>query len=317
MSRIGKEKGGSSKRAKSVLLFVIVCLFCLILFAARGRFQSVLFSGVVSTVIMPFQFVASWVSNEVQFATETIADISAVHEQNEMLRKEVEKLRIQAVAANEYQSENERLRTLLDYKQAAHQFDLMGARVIGREATTWSSIVVVDRGAKDGIEENMVVVTEKGLVGHIVEVGPVSSKVQLITDHRSSVGTLVQRAESRVSGLVEGDADNPLMPCMVNIPKTSDVVEGDVIVTSGFGGAYPKGIVVGLVSSIENDTGGLLKICQLEPAVDFRTLEDVMIITASREAAPPPLQPPAQTPGTETDPKAQAAQQQAAGGGAQ
>ena len=188
----------------------------------------------------------------------------------------------------------------------------MGARVIGREATTWSSIVVVDRGAKDGIEENMVVVTEKGLVGHIVEVGPVSSKVQLITDPRSSVGTLVQRAESRVSGLVEGDADNPLMPCMVNIPKTSDVVEGDVIVTSGFGGAYPKGIVVGLVSSIENDTGGLLKICQLEPAVDFRTLEDVMIITASREAAPPPLQPPAQTPGTETDPKAQAA-----GGGAQ
>lgn len=317
MSRIGKEKGGSSKRAKSVLLFVIVCLFCLILFTARGRFQSVLFSGVVSTVIMPFQFVASWVSNEVQFATETIADISAVHEQNEMLRKEVEKLRIQAVAANEYQSENERLRTLLDYKQAAHQFDLMGARVIGREATTWSSIVVVDRGAKDGIEENMVVVTEKGLVGHIVEVGPVSSKVQLITDPRSSVGTLVQRAESRVSGLVEGDADNPLMPCMVNIPKTSDVVEGDVIVTSGFGGAYPKGIVVGLVSSIENDTGGLLKICQLEPAVDFRTLEDVMIITASREAAPPPLQPPAQTPGTETDPKAQAAQQQAAGGGAQ
>ena len=311
MSRIGKEKGGSSKRAKSVLLFVIVCLFCLILFAARGRFQSVLFSGVVSTVIMPFQFVASWVSNEVQFATETIADISAVHEQNEMLRKEVEKLRIQAVAANEYQSENERLRTLLDYKQAAHQFDLMGARVIGREATTWSSIIVVDRGAKDGIEENMVVVTEKGLVGHIVEVGPVSSKVQLITDPRSSVGTLVQRAESRVSGLVEGDADNPLMP------KTSDVVEGDVIVTSGFGGAYPKGIVVGLVSSIENDTGGLLKICQLEPAVDFRTLEDVMIITASREAAPPPLQPPAQTPGTETDPKAQAAQQQAAGGGAQ
>ena len=107
------------------------------------------------------------------------------------------------------------------------------------------------------------------------------------------------------------------MPQMVNIPKNADVVEGDVIVTSGFGGRYPKGLVVGLISSLQNDAGGLLKIGLIEPAVDFQKLEDVMVITASREAPPDPVQPPQQTPGTETDPVAQAAAAKAAAEGDQ
>lgn len=161
----------------------------------------------------------------------------------------------------------------------------------------------------------MAVVTDKGLVGHVIEAGPTSAKVQLLLDPRSSVGTLVQRADSRVAGIVEGDMDNPTMPRMVNIPKTADVEEGDVVVTSGFGGVYPKGLNVGTVAEMRNDEGGLLKIAVLEPAVDFQKLEDVMVITASREAPPEPLKTPPQTPGTETDPAAQAAEQAAAANG--
>ena len=194
----------------------------------------------------------------------------------------------------------------------ATQFDMVAARVIGRESATWSRMIVINRGRQDGVDVDMAVVTQSGLVGHVVEAGWNSSKVQLILDPRSSVGTLVQRAESRVAGIVQGDLDNPTMPQMVNIPKNADVVEGDVIVTSGFGGLYPKGLVVGLISSLQNDEGGLLKIGIMEPAVDFQKLEDVMVITASREAPPEPIQPPKQTPGTETDPAAQAAAAKAA-----
>ena len=123
-------------------------------------------------------------------------------------------------------------------------------------------------------------------------------------DPRSSVGTLVQRPESRVNGIVEGDMSNPTMPRMVNIPKDADVLVGDVIVTSGFGGVYPKGIVVGIVSSVENDPGGLLKYGMIETSVNFQKLEDVAVIVKSREAPPEPLKPPVQTPGTETVPQA-------------
>ena len=310
MSRYGREK--NAKRKTWAILFVIVSLFCIVFFAARGRFQAPVMGRVVSFVLAPLQGPISWVGSQINYIFENVWDIATVHQQNKMLRSEVEQLRVQNVEANEFASENQRLRALLGYKQQARQFDLVAARVIARESATWSSMIVINRGTNDGIAVDMAVVTEKGLVGRVAEAGPVTSKVQLILDPRSSVGTLVQRAQSRVTGIVEGDMSNPTMPHMVNIPKMADVVEDDVIVTSGFGGVYPKGIVVGIVSAIRNDPGGLLKIAILEPAVDFQKLEDVMVITASREAPPEPLKPPAQTPGTETDPAKEAAELQAA-----
>jgi len=303
-NRVRRDK--NSPKKIWALIFVLVSLFCLIFFAARGRVQMPVSSQAVSLVLSPFQSAVSWIGGELRQGTAFVWEMMTVYEQNEMLRNEVTQLREQNLTASEYAAENERLRALLGYKQSALQFDLVAARVIGRESATWSSMIVINRGLGDGVQKDMPVVTEKGLVGRVVEAGPNSSKVQLILDPRTSVGTLVQRPESRVAGIVEGDLDNPTMPRMVNIPKTADVIVGDIIVTSGFGGIYPKGLVVGLVSELKNDTGGLLKVALLEPAVDFQRLEDVMVITASREAPPEPMTPPAQTPGTETDPKAAA-----------
>ena len=299
-NHVRKDKDNSRKGW--AMAFVVVSLFCIIFFAAKGRFQTPVSSQAVSLVLSPFQQAVSWVGNEVRYVSGSIWEIATLYEQNKMLRNEVEQLRGINLQANEALAENERLRGMLDYRQSARQFDLVAARVIGRESDTWSRMIVIDRGTASGIANDMPVVTPQGLVGRVVEAGLNSSKVQLILDPRSSVGTIVQRAESRVTGIVEGDMDNPTMPRMVNIPKNADVVEGDVIVTSGFGGIYPKGLIVGLVSSLKNDDGGLLKIGVLEAAVDFQKLEDVMVITASREAPPEPIKPPVQTPGTETDP---------------
>ncbi len=301
-NRVRRER--NSARKIWALIFVFVSIFCIIFFAARGRFQPVVSSQAVSLVLMPFQEAVSWVGSQLNYVTSNIWEIVTVHEQNKMLRNEVEQLRAQNLTASEYAAENERLRELLGYKQAATQFDLVAARVIGRESATWSSMIVIDRGTQAGVRENMAVVTPMGLVGHVTEAGPISSKVQLILDPRSSVGTLVQRPESRVTGIVEGDMGNPTMPRMVNIPKTADMREDDIIVTSGFGGVYPKGIIVGRVQTIRNDEGGLLKYGVLEPSVNFQKLEDVAVIVASRESPPEPLQPPVQTPGTETVPEA-------------
>ena len=296
--RKDKEDG----RKGWAMAFVVVSLFCIIFFAARGRFQAPVSSQAVSLVLSPFQQATAWVANEIHYATSAVWEVATLYEQNKMLRNEVEQLRGINLQANEALAENERLRKMIGYQQAARQFDLVAARVIGRESDTWSRMIVIDRGTMNGIANDMPVVTPQGLVGRVVEAGLNSSKVQLILDPRSSVGTIVQRAQSRVTGIVQGDMDNPTMPQMVNIPKNADVVEGDVIVTSGFGGVYPKGIIVGLVSSLKNDDGGLLKIGVLEAAVDFQKLEDVLVITASREAPPEPIKPPTQTPGTETDP---------------
>jgi len=313
-NKVRREKKSNGKKIVA-LIFVFISVFCSVFFAARGKFSTTTTNGVAMAIMSPFQRAFSWAGSQLTFVKNSVAEISHLHEQNKQLREEVEILRAQNLTANEYASENQRLRNLLGYKQAAVQFDLVAASVIGRESASWSSVIIINRGTLDGVANNMAVVTEMGLVGHVIEAGVNSSKVQLLLDPRSSVGTLIQRPESRVAGIIEGDIKNPNFPRMVNIPKDSDVQVNDMVVTSGFGGVYPKGIVVGKVIEIHNEEGGLLKYGVIDTSVDFQKLEDVAVIVASREAPPEPIQPPTQTPGTETDPyetaeKLQAAQQQ-------
>ena len=306
MSRIRRDDQDSNRKVW-LLLVSLICVLCLIFFAGNGRFSSPFLSRAVSTVLRPFQSVTAWVGDKVHHLSTEFWEVYYVYDQNRMLKNEVEALRVQNLEANEAFAENARLKALLGYKQEKTQFDLVAARVIGRDYATWSGVIVIDRGTASGVRENMPVVTEKGLVGVVIEAAPYSSKVRLILDPRAAVGTLVQRQASRVAGIVEGDPANPLMPRMKNIPKSADVVEDDVVVTSGYGGVYPKGILVGTVKALKNDEGGLLKYAVLEPAVDFQRLEDVAVIVASREAPPAPITPPPQTPGTETDPAAEKA----------
>ena len=312
-----KLRKGKTQDVKKIfaLIFVFISVFCAVFFAARNKFATPVTDTTAMAIVAPFQRAFSWAGSQLTFLKNTVTEISTLHEQNKLLREEVELLRAQNLTASEYASENQRLRDLLGYKKVAVQFDLVAASVIGRESATWSSVIVINRGTFDGVANNMAVVTELGLVGHIMEAGINSSKVQLLLDPRSSVGTLIQRPESRVAGIVEGDIKNPNHPKMVNIPKDSDVQVNDMVVTSGFGGVYPKGLVVGKIVEVHNEEGGLLKYGVIETSVNFQKLEDVAIIVASREAPPEPLQPPPQTPGTETDPyetaqKLQAAQQQ-------
>ena len=286
--KIRREKKTGRKIA--ALTFVFISVFCIVFFAARGKFETPVANKGVGLILSPFQNAVSWVGNELNFITTTVNEIMNVHEQNKALMAEIEQLRAKNLAASEFEAENQRLKALLNYKESAAQFDLIAARVIGREASSWTSMIVINRGTTDGIANDMAVVTEMGLVGHVSEAGVNTSKVQLILDPRSSVGALVQRPESRVAGIVEGDINNPTLPRMINIPKNSDVIAGDVIVTSGFGGIYPKGIVVGSIKEVQNEESGLLKYGVIETTVNFQKLEDVAIITQSREAPPAPLQ---------------------------
>ncbi len=295
------RKKNNPVRKIIALIVVFVVVFCSIFLASKGKLEFKIADKATMGVLSPFQNGFAWIGSKIILLKDTVIEIQNLHEQNNQLRKEVELLRAQNLTASEFAAENQRLRALLGYKQVSTQFDLVAASVVGREAATWSRVILINRGTIDGIADNMTVVTEMGLVGHVLEAGVNTSKVQLMLDARSSVGTIIQRPESRVAGIVEGDMNNPNSPRMINIPKDADVQVNDIVVTSGFGGIYPKGIVVGKIKDIHNDEGGLLKYGIVETSVNFEKLEDVAVIVASREAPPEPLKPPEQTPGTETD----------------
>ena len=187
---------------------------------------------------------------------------------------------------DEVVAENIRLRQMLNYKSSHPEFTMTLAGIITKDFGTWSNTFTIDRGENDGIQPNMAVVVPSGGVGFVTDVYPNSARVQTILDPRSAIGVIVQRPESRLAGVVKGDGNHPNEPMMVNIARDGDVLVGDKLITSGYGGIYPKGLLVGNVLTITNDTEGFVKNAAIQPSVDFNRLEEVFIITASTVQTP-------------------------------
>lgn len=272
---------------KAVILLVAVLLVLLLASSlAQGKYKFVFMEKFITTVLAPVQSVVSNVGFTFRNISQSTGELMTAYRDNKMLRAENENLRQNSLNMTEIMAENARLQTMLDYKKGVPQFDLVTAAVVGRDPGNWTSTIIINRGSADGIAKDMPVVTPQGLVGSVVSVYANAAKVHLLLDPRSAVGALVQRPESRVAAIVEGNSGTPLTPRMVNIARDADVIKGDKIITSGFGGIYPKGLLIGEVVDIVNEEGGLLKYAVLKPAVDFDRLEEVSVIVRSREPIP-------------------------------
>ena len=281
---------------KAVILIVaVITVFLLATSAARGKYRFDISENIVITILAPFEYVSAKIAYGIRQMGTSTGQLLNVYRDNQALKTENEQLQQNNINTTEILAENARLRTLLDYKKAASQFDMITAAVIARDPGTWTSIIIINKGTNDGVTKDMPVVTPQGLVGYVVQAYGKTAKVQLLLDPRSAVGALVQRPESRVAAIVEGNGAKPLAPRMVNLARDADVIKGDKIVTSGFGGLYPKGLYIGEVIDVVNEEGGLLKYAVLKPAVDFDRLEEVLVVIRSREPIPtllPPVSPP-------------------------
>lgn len=267
----------------AMLTVAVLTVFLLANSAARGKYRFDFSERLVTVVLAPFEYITSQVSYTVRQFGASTGQIINVYRDNQALRMENDQLRQNDVDTTEIIAENSRLHNMLEYKKKALQFDFVVATVVARDPGTWTSTIVINRGLEQGITKDMPVVTAQGLVGNVVQAFGNTAKVQLVLDPRSAVGSLVQRPESRVAAIVEGNGAKPMSPRMVNLARDADILIGDRVITSGFGGIYPKGIVVGEVVDVINEEGGLLKYAILKPAVDFDRLEEVMVIIRSRE----------------------------------
>jgi len=193
--------------------------------------------------------------------------------QNEKLKKEIDFLKKKVNAANEVYLENRRLKNLLSFKQKTH-LKVVSARIIGRSADNWSSIVIIDKGSYNGIKRGFVVINYLGLVGRVIETGGSTSKIMLINDPGFGVSAIVQR--SRQEGLVSGTLGRSLI--MKYLPKDADIRACDVVITSGLTEAYPKGLLIGSVISIGEEFSGLTCYAIIKPTVNLSSIEEVLII---------------------------------------
>lgn len=266
-----------------IVVLVLFIIIAVVGWAWRQRDSLPFITKPLQIVAAPFEYGASRIMDTLS-STFHIVDISLKNRiEWESLEKENAELKERSVDYDEILAENKRYRELLDFKAVHRQFNVRAGSVISRDYGTWSNTMVIDIGSEDGIEENMAVVTPAGVVGFISDVYPHSSRVQLLTDPRTSIGAIVQRPESRVSSVVRGNGNVPTEPQFVNIAKDADILEGDTLVTSGFGSIYPKGLYIGTIVSIHQDDNDFVKYAVIRPGVDFSKLEEVFVITHSTD----------------------------------
>lgn len=196
-----------------------------------------------------------------------------VQEENELLRQKTLENQSKEALYQETVLEKERLRQLLEFRDQA-ALPVTGARIIGFDFSIWFKCAFLDKGTNDGIKWGMPVINAAGVVGRIIESYPDYAKVLLLVDRSSAVDAIVQR--NRLRGIMEGVGAN--LCYLRYVHKNQDVQIGDVILASGLGGAYPRGMVLGRVKAVDKKVPGIFQEIEVEPAVDFTRLEEVLVV---------------------------------------
>ncbi|HSR12660.1 MAG TPA: rod shape-determining protein MreC, partial [Thermodesulfobacteriota bacterium] len=204
--------------------------------------------------------------------------LSRVREENRDLRKVVGSLREENNRLREALLTDERLKKLEAW-QVQSSRPAQVARVYARGPSTWFKTVLVNKGEKDGVKKEMAVVTSEGVVGRVIESSGDTAKVLLVSDANSAVDVLVQG--SRAQGILEGKIDDV---CIIKyVQKNEEIQVGDRVITSGLGGVFPKGLMVGTVTAVDRKRPGIFQHVEVAPAVDLSKIEEVLILTdASR-----------------------------------
>lgn len=262
-------------RRAVILTTALVLSFLLMTLQVRHETVAVTFTRqALLFVVSPFIRVTSATIHGITGTWRDYVDLRTVREENKRLQLETTMLKRRLDQLQDQALETQRLERMLAMRRAS-QAEFLTARVVGKDATNWFKTIVLDRGSLEGIRRNQPALAPDGLVGRVVEVTPTSARVQLLTDPVSAVGGLIQR--TRVTGIVSGNLGAGAR--VRYLPLMADVIVGDEVVTSGMGGVFPKGILIGRIASVERKSGALFQEASLQSAVDLSRLEEVLILT--------------------------------------
>lgn len=258
--------------AVALLLSIIPGVLC-----AMGQGSYV--RSAIVTVGTPFRWVFTKIGEGISGFSVYFKTIDALREENDALRRELDEYKNLVYDAELIEEENDFLSDFLGLKEEHLDFALEDASVLGREATNYRTLLTLSKGTLHGIDVNMPIITETGLIGHITEVGATWSKAVVITETASAVGGYIER--SGALGVVEGTYElrTDGLCRMVYIEADSDIRIGDKVITSGIGGIYPRGLLIGRVSAVEVDENSRTLTATIEPAAELDSVSKVMIVT--------------------------------------
>lgn len=272
----GYNNRGQSTGFRPLIVLCIASVLLLTFYIREGESGPIhTVRAGVTTITSPARMVGAAIATPFNGLGNIFANLTASQETLDELRAQNEELTAQVAELSEAQETATRLEGLLDLR-STYNLQSTAARIIGMSSDAWSRTVTIDKGSLDGLAINMPVTNSAGVIGQIIEVSPNTATVRLANDEQSGISAMVQ--STRAQGMLEGQPDGTLR--LEYISVDSDVREGDIIVTSGIGGVYPKGLPLGTITSVERASNAVYYTIVVRSAVSTENNEEVLVITS-------------------------------------
>ena len=266
------------KSKKSGVLGIIITIVILILIVVFSNIEAntSFFENAATKIVMPIQNGLTYLKNKMSGNSSFFTDISNLKEENEQLKEENSKLEQSLRELENIKTENETLKEYLNLTEKYGEYETIASYIIDKDFSNYSKTLIINVGSKDGVEKDMTVIADEGLVGHVISVTDSTAKVRTITDTSNSVSCLMSTNKDSV--VCKGTLDSNSELKAMYIPTDVNVVQGDSVDTSGLGGIYPKGIHVGSVKKIVSSQNETDRYAIVETAVNFSKLNTVLVV---------------------------------------
>ena len=261
---------------RPLIVLCIVSILILTLYIREGDAGAVhsVRSG-VETVATPLRYAGSFAARPFNAIGNIASNLTASKESLSDLKKENQRLTAKVAELSESKKTAARLEKMLKLK-STYNLKSTAAKIIGTSGDGYTSTVTIDKGSADGMKLNMPVTSSVGVIGQIIEVSRSTSKVRLLTDENSGISAMVQ--DTRAQGMLHGQADGTLK--LDYVTSDSDVKVGDIIITSGIGGVYPKGLPLGTITAVDKSTNSVYYTITVKAQATMENNEEVLVITS-------------------------------------
>jgi rod shape-determining protein MreC len=266
-----------NKRTLFAAAIALLAAFILYSYSLKSREHLNPFESATLTLSAPFMGVVANANRSLLSVWNDYLVLVNTHKENLTLRESVRQLNTRIIQSQDTLLENERLKQLLSLKSKL-QIPTVAATVIGEDSAPWHRSIVIDRGSVDGLAEGLPVMATSGVVGRVVKVAANSSRILLLTDHASSIAAMIQR--SRARGVLKGEGGACSLEFTV---REDDVKVGDIVITSGVGGVFQKGEILGEVTMVKKGEYGMFQTIDVRPAVNTFHLEEVLVLLQRAE----------------------------------
>lgn len=275
MNRFFKNKPVVFLTVAAIAAAVIIGIFS----ALSGRESAGMAEETLQTVTEPGQTAVSGIGGWLRGIFGYFADVKALRQENEALKQENIDLDRQVRAGLKLEEENYELRKMLDLAEKEASLDLTAVKITAKDPSNWYSSFTINKGTDDGIKKNQPVITaNKELVGQVYKAGSDWAEVITIMDTESGVGSMIERSGD--IGITEGDVTLRYQGyCKLGyLSRSADIEEGDYVETSGLGGVYPKGLLIGRVVEVIDDNASMSRHAVIEPVVNIGKLKEVFVL---------------------------------------